>query len=212
MAAADDVDYGRAEELTAEQPILPRALRRAAALADVPAELPDHEAAYLQELAARPGIVALRPRSARPEPAAAQERPAGRLTVAVRDVPEPTGTITRSASGGRRGAGAGGAGKPRSDSSRRSGVARQRHPASGPRPAPRWCGAAGRANPGRRDASHPAAASVAAEPATQAGRARLVARGRRPGASHRHGGLTAGRVTRAPRTVSGMEHNLQVCG
>ena len=75
MAAADDVDYGRAEELTAEQPILPRALRRAAALADVPAELPDHEAAYLQELAARPGIVALRPRSARPEPAAAESAP-----------------------------------------------------------------------------------------------------------------------------------------
>ena len=70
-----DVDYSRAEELTAEQPILPRALRRAAALADVPAELPDHEAAYLQELAARPGIVALRPRTAWPEtePAASAE-------------------------------------------------------------------------------------------------------------------------------------------
>jgi hypothetical protein len=65
--AEDEVDYGRAEELTAEQPILPRALRRAAALADAPAELPDHEAAYLQELAARPGIVALRPRDAQPE-------------------------------------------------------------------------------------------------------------------------------------------------
>jgi hypothetical protein len=68
--AESDVDYGRAEELTAEQPILPRALRRAAALADVPAELPDHEAAYLQELAARPGIVALRPRAAETAPAA----------------------------------------------------------------------------------------------------------------------------------------------
>jgi hypothetical protein len=70
-AAGDDVDYSQAEELTAEQPILPRALRRAAALADVPAELPDHEAAYLQELAARPGIVALRPRTAWPETEAA---------------------------------------------------------------------------------------------------------------------------------------------
>ena len=68
--AESDVDYGRAEELTAEQPILPRALRRAAALADVPAELPDHEAAYLQELAARPGIVALRPRTAETAPVA----------------------------------------------------------------------------------------------------------------------------------------------
>lgn len=62
-----DVDYVHAEDLTTEQPVLPRALRRAAALADAPAELPDHEAAYLQELAARPGIVALRPRSARPD-------------------------------------------------------------------------------------------------------------------------------------------------
>ena len=68
--AESDVDYRRAEELTADQPILPRALRRAAALADVPAELPAHEAAYLQELAARPGIVALRPRTAETEPAA----------------------------------------------------------------------------------------------------------------------------------------------
>jgi hypothetical protein len=75
--AEADIDYGRAEELTTEQPILPRALRRAAALADTPAELPDHEAAYLQELAARPGIVALRPRSGRPETApVAGEQPA----------------------------------------------------------------------------------------------------------------------------------------
>ena len=45
----------------------------AGAVSDVPAESPDHEAAYLQELAARPGIVALRPRTAWPEtePAAA---------------------------------------------------------------------------------------------------------------------------------------------
>jgi hypothetical protein len=64
---ADPADAA-AEDLTAEQPVLPRALRQAAAVADLPAELPDNEAAYLQELAARtvarPGIVALRPRPA----------------------------------------------------------------------------------------------------------------------------------------------------
>jgi len=68
-----------AEELTAEQPILPRALHQAAAVADEPAELPADEVAYLQELAARssprPGIVALRPRSAGPPESRPQSAP-----------------------------------------------------------------------------------------------------------------------------------------
>src|SRR5580700_8068123 len=41
------------DALTAEQPILPLALRRAAAMADTPAELPQDAAAYLRELASR---------------------------------------------------------------------------------------------------------------------------------------------------------------
>ncbi|HXW47245.1 MAG TPA: hypothetical protein VEL03_20800 [Streptosporangiaceae bacterium] len=43
-----------AEDLTAEQPILPLALRQAAALAGSPAQLPADAVAYLQELAATP--------------------------------------------------------------------------------------------------------------------------------------------------------------
>jgi hypothetical protein len=61
-----------ADDLTAEQPILPLALRRAAAVADQPAQLPGDQADALQELAAtsagRPGIVALRRRHPEPQP------------------------------------------------------------------------------------------------------------------------------------------------
>jgi hypothetical protein len=61
-----------ADDLTAEQPILPLALRRAAAVADQSAELPSDQADALQELAAksanRPGIVALRRRQPEPQP------------------------------------------------------------------------------------------------------------------------------------------------
>jgi hypothetical protein len=69
--ALDDTELA-ADDLTAEQPILPLALRQAAALADQPAELPDDEADALQRLAAksasRPGIVALRRRQSGPQP------------------------------------------------------------------------------------------------------------------------------------------------
>jgi hypothetical protein len=75
--ALDETELA-ADDLTAEQPILPLALRQAAALADQPAELPDDEADALQRLAAksasRPGIVALRRRQ--PEPRAEDEEPA----------------------------------------------------------------------------------------------------------------------------------------
>jgi hypothetical protein len=56
-SAADPATRGpaesAAEDLTAEQPILPLALRQAAALASPPAQLPAEAVAYLQELATR---------------------------------------------------------------------------------------------------------------------------------------------------------------
>jgi hypothetical protein len=68
------------DDLTAEQPILPAALRQAAAVADLPAELPEDAAARLQDLTARgpgrPGLVALRPRPATPPESLPAEVPA----------------------------------------------------------------------------------------------------------------------------------------
>jgi len=52
LAAAGAGD-GAAEELTAEQPILPTAMQQAAATADLPAALPAEALAYLQDLATR---------------------------------------------------------------------------------------------------------------------------------------------------------------
>jgi hypothetical protein len=84
--AAADPAQTMPDDLTAEQPILPRALRHAAAMADTPAELPDHDAAYLRELAARS---AGRPPMARAFPAAPVLPPAGQSAPEPADGPQP---------------------------------------------------------------------------------------------------------------------------
>jgi hypothetical protein len=68
------------DDLTAEQPILPAVLRQAAAMADLPAELPPSTAAQLQDLTARPpsrtSLVALRARPVSATNSPAPEVPA----------------------------------------------------------------------------------------------------------------------------------------
>ena len=92
-AAPVQLPSAPADDLSAERPTLPAALRQAAAMADLPAELPVTKAARLQDLTARPpgrrGSAATRARPARAPGSRTAEVPA-----APESAPSPGSSAT----------------------------------------------------------------------------------------------------------------------